>query len=360
MKLVNENEYGEYLEVTAEFQKKFTLKESNPNFEVYDSPDGSNRFIAGKCSRMPDDVNPSAGTLGINFHRAKPSYEEAVRFKNEFPESSWSQRVINMFAFSAANQSEYQEKSDVLDKFYGYIWGGGPQTLWVTPHSGIAERKADFYFPYPKFEMDSFVGGVAARCAYNNAQAPLKRFMASVHAYNWHGAIFDISGFGLVDSEKLAGAAKAVEGKYHKKVQNYAGECLLDSQIRILRWLEIINTLRKTLNPRELEEKYFIDKLIVGNVCKGLKLYGIEITNFTFEEFRAAFESLRGKKIQVVSCNHIYPAELVGKNLDLKGKVASGMINGAMQIECMKFYLSNAPELMSEMLLDLVHGVAAL
>lgn len=37
MKLVDEDEHGAYQGVRADFLKEFMLKESNPNFEVYDS-----------------------------------------------------------------------------------------------------------------------------------------------------------------------------------------------------------------------------------------------------------------------------------------------------------------------------------
>jgi hypothetical protein len=357
IKLIDENEYGAYVKVRPEFLVNFTLKESNPNFEVYDSKDGRNRFIVVKCFRMPDDEDIAAGRYGINFHRTKPKYEEAVRYRQEFPKSIWSQQVINVFAFSAADESEYQSKSAVWDKFYSYVWGEGPQVIWVTPHSGATTRKPDFYLPYPQLETDNYVAGVAARCAADNRETVSKRTMVSVHSHNWHGAIFDVGGFGVTDIDKLTALAATIEDKYHHKVQHYADECLKDSYLRIIKWLTFIDTLRGTLNPQDLDQKSFLDKLIVGNICKGLKLYGVEITKYTLDEFKAAFDSLRGKKIKVISCNHIFPAELIGQILDLKGKISNGQLNKALQIECMKFYLCNNPGLMSEMILDIVKGL---
>ena len=55
LKLVYEDEYGAYSGVRPEFLKQFLPREINPNFEVYDSLDGRNRFIASKCSRIPGD-----------------------------------------------------------------------------------------------------------------------------------------------------------------------------------------------------------------------------------------------------------------------------------------------------------------
>jgi hypothetical protein len=55
VKLANEDEHGSYLGVTSAFLDKFVPKETNPNFDVFDSKDGRRRFIAVKSSRMPDD-----------------------------------------------------------------------------------------------------------------------------------------------------------------------------------------------------------------------------------------------------------------------------------------------------------------
>jgi hypothetical protein len=354
LKLVNEDKYGAYSGVRKEFLKEFVLKESNPNFEVYDSKDESNRFIAAKCSRLPDDEDLTAGKYGINFHRAKPGFEEAIRYRNEFPASLWSQHRIHDFAFAASTQSEYQYKSSVWEKFYSFIWGEGPQTIWVTPHSGAAERKSDSDFPYPILEMDAFVAGAAARCALNNKQNASKRTMVSVHSHNWFGAIFDIGGFGVIEGEKLSTIAEEIEEKYHKKVQYLADGCRLDLSIQIVKWLLHINQTRGTLNPQELSRQSLTDTLIVHNITKGLILYGIEIADYTLDEFKTAFESLHGKEIRVISCNHIFAAELIGKELDLRGKIDHGLINTALQIECMKYCLKKNPELTSEIILDIV------
>jgi len=57
-----------------------SLRESNPNFDVYNTPDGKNRFIAGKCSRLPDDEDLAAGSTVSIFYRAKPSFTEAQAY----------------------------------------------------------------------------------------------------------------------------------------------------------------------------------------------------------------------------------------------------------------------------------------
>ena len=64
MKLVYEDEHGASWKFRQEFLKKFSLKESNPNFEVYDSRDKQRRFIAAKyVSILPDDEDIAIGQV---------------------------------------------------------------------------------------------------------------------------------------------------------------------------------------------------------------------------------------------------------------------------------------------------------
>ena len=137
MKLVYEDEHGAYLGVTPEFLRGFKTIESNPHFEVFDSFDGRRRFIAVKCSRIPDDENAAEGRFGIDFNRAKPTLQEAIEYADGLPNSYlWQDNI----AFAAAGVSEYEKKSSVWDSFYSHIWGTVPQTVWVAPHSGNTDN----------------------------------------------------------------------------------------------------------------------------------------------------------------------------------------------------------------------------
>ena len=138
MKLVNEDEHGAYLGVSAEFLREFITKESNPNFEVFDSQDNQRRFIAVKSSRVPDDEDLAAGRYGIDFHRAKPTLKEAIQYRAELPHALESRKWLTNIAFAATNKEEYDRKSSVWENFYSYIWGSTPQTIWVS--STLRER----------------------------------------------------------------------------------------------------------------------------------------------------------------------------------------------------------------------------
>lgn len=353
MKLVNEDENGAYQGVTPEFSKKFATKETNTNFEVYESKDGNNRFIPVKSPRLPDDNDLNSGRYGLNYHRAKPDFETAKIYFSELASNDISVRRLNSLAFAAATKEEYDNKLAVWDKFYSYIWGKKPQTLWITPHSGNIHRKPDNIFPYPKLELDSYVGGVAARCSYNDAAPATKRTMISLHSHNWFSAVVDLGGFGINDDKKLEAIVTRIEEKYADKVQPAAEACRQDFAARVMPWLEVIQRNRGTLNINELAKGNGIDRSVVYYAITGLRLYNKEIVNFTLKEFENAIDSLQGARVRVASCQHLFSGQQVSKQLGLAKQIQCGQLDNAIQIECMKFYLKKMPDLMAEIILDI-------
>jgi hypothetical protein len=351
-KLVNEDQNGAYLGVTPELLKKFVLKESNPSFEVYDSRDGYNRLIVAKSSRLPDDNDLTNKHYGINFHRAKPDFKTAVAYDKELKIPRLGRKELNSLSFAAATEAEYENKSGIWDRFYHYVWDETPQNLWVTPHSGNINRKPDKLFPFPKLELDGYVAGVTARCANSDTGPTLKRTMMSIHSHNWYSAVVDLGSFGINDIEKLESIAAVVEKKYAEKVQPAAEACRQDFAARLLPWLEIIQRYRGTLNLEALAKEYSIDQAVVYYTMRGLKLYGKEITSLTFKEFQDAIDSLKGTRVRVASCNHLFSGEQVAKQLELAGQIQRGRMDAALQVECMKFYLKKTPELVADIILD--------
>jgi hypothetical protein len=357
MKLVIEDEYGAYLGVTQAFLKEFVQKERNPNFEVFDSRDGQRRFIAVKSSRLPDDEESSSGRYGINFHRAKPGLHEAIRYHTELSQALITREALNGIAFAAANKDEYDNKSAVWDKFYAFIWGETPQTIWVSPHSGNVNRTPDDIFPYPKMEMDSYAAGLAAQCAYYDTADTFKRTMISIHSHNWLSAILDLGGFGICDEKKLENINTKIEKQYTEKMQALAEECRQDFLLKAGRWLEHIINTRGTLDPQKLPPEFGIERSVIYFVATGLKLYKKEIKHFTIEEFREVIQSLSNTKIQVVSCNYLFSGQQIGAQLELSSKINRGLLRCALQIECMKHYLNKAPELVSDIILDVKNAL---
>jgi hypothetical protein len=353
MKLVYEDENGAYLGVREKFLKNFTRKESNPNFEVYDSRDNHIRFVVVKSSRLPDDEDQSAGKYGINFHRAKPGLPEAKQYKAGLPAILFNSKKLNDLAFAAATDSEYKAKSAAWDRFYSYIWDATPLTLWVTPHSGGIDRKPDDIFPYPTLEMDAFAAGTAALCAFNDGNKLTGRVMISLHSHNWFGAVLDLGSFGILDEHKLKLTAEKIEKKYHEEVQELAGECKRDFALRAVNWLERINENRGTLHPLELKPLSNIDSNIVLNIMRGMELYGIRIKKFTLKEFKEAIDGINGEEIRVASCNFLFPGKHIGSLLKLSENIDRGLLSSAVQVECSKVYLAKAPELISKIILDI-------
>jgi hypothetical protein len=359
MKLVYENEHGAYLRMSAQFLEEFGLKESNPNFEVFDSQDNHRRFITVKSSRLPDDEDLAEGRYGMDFHRAKPTLKEALDYKQELPHALESRKWLGNIAFATTTEEEYKRKSSIWENFYSYIFGSPPKTIWVAPHSGNVTRVPDDILPYPKLEIDAFTAGVAASCAFNDKSKASGRIMISIHGNGYLGAILDLGGFGILEQEKLNSVTEKMEMKYHEKVQILASEYKQDFFTRAMRRLEHIEDKRGILNPEELRHISTADKYDVGNIVKGLKLYGQEITEFTVEEFEQAMHNLDEMEVQAVSSNHLFSGRHVGNLLRLPEKVKQGLLHSALQVECSKLYLERQPELITSMISDIKNEIFA-
>jgi hypothetical protein len=349
VKLVYEDEHGAYLGVNAEFLKEFVCKESDPNFEVYDSRDGHRRFIVVKSSRMPDDQDLTEGRYGIDFNRAKPELREALRYGAELPHGyKW----LGDIAFAAQTKDEYERKSLTWDNFYSYIWDLKPQTVWVAPHSGSVNRAPDDILRFPKLMIDTCTAGVAALCAFNDRSQTSKRLMIVIHGTGHLGAVLNLGDFGVVDEEKMNTIAKNLEGKYRQKTKILADEYKQDFFVKTMKMLEHIRNKRGTLNPEELRLASMDDSFTVSLYIKGLRFYGQEIKEFTFTEFKEAIQSLSKIEVPVILNNYFYTARKTGQRLKLSEKIEQGLLHSALNIECAKLYMAREPELVSNIILD--------
>jgi hypothetical protein len=357
MKLVCEDEYGAYLGVSAQFLDRFAPKESNPNFEVFDSENNQTRFLAVKSSRLPDDQDPTGGRYGIDFHRAKPKLEEALKYAGELPHVLERRKWLANVAFAASSKEEYDKKSSIWESFYSYIWGLSAKTIWVAPHSGTVDRMPDEILPYPRLEIDAFTARLAATCAYRDRGSISKRIMISIHSNGYLGAVLDLGGFGIIDEGRLASVAEEIGNKYHEKVQVLGLQYKESLFRRITRWLEHIENKRGTLDPRELKHIAPLDRHDVENMAKGLKLYGQEINEFTLDEFTMVMKGLTKLEVQAVSTNHLFPAKQVGRFIELPEKLRNGLLHSALQVECSKLYLQKEPHLITDMVLDIKNSL---
>ncbi len=349
VKAVNEDEYGAYLGARAEFLKAFVPRERNPNFEVYDSLDGQNRFIPVKSSRIPDDENLAEGKYGIDFNRAKPELQEALQYGSELPDGlKWLADI----AFAASTKEEYKRKSSAWENFYSYIWGLKAQTIWVAPHSGSVNRAPDGVLPFPKLWIDAFTAGVAALCAFNDKNMASKRVMISIHGTGHLGAVLNLGDFGVLNEEKMDAIANKMELKYRERAQIMADEYKQDFYEKTIKILEHIKNKHGTLNPVKLENISYDDSVTVRLYVKGLALYGQEIKEFTFTEVKKAIEDLGKIQVPVISYNYFYTGRNIGKLLKLSEKIQQGLLDSAILIECSKMYLARDPTFISNIILD--------
>ena len=348
MKLVCEDELGAYSGVRPEFLKKFVPVEINPNFEVYDSKDGNNRFIASKCSRVPYDEDLAAGRFGMDFFRAKPTLKKALKYGAVLP---YGYRWNVTIAFAAQSKEEYAKKATVWDSYNSFIWGKAPQTVWIAPHSGNVNRPPDEILFDPKMWMDNFTAGVTALCAYQDSRKPEKRNVVYIHRTTTFGAVINLGGLGMLDEVRLNVAAEKVERKYHGKVQYLANDFKNDFKEMIIRLFEHLLNRRGTLDPEQLDNVFDDHSFTIRLMTRGLKSYGQEIKEYTPKAFERALASL-GKIDMQVASTQLPLMKKSGINLKISEKVEQGLLSSAFGVECARTYLGRDPELVANIILD--------
>jgi len=278
--------------------------------------------------------------------------QEAIDYHNALP---GGYQTLGNIAFAAADKEEYTKKAAAWDNFYSYAWGRAAQTVWVTPHSGGVNRLPDDVVPFPKLWSDNFTTRVATLCAINDKSRAKNRIMIYVHATGLMGAVLNPGDFGVLDDNKMDAAAAKTENKYHEKVQALADGFKRDYCLKSLNILERINKRRGTLDPKELSGVSRDDSFAVKQHANALKQHGQEITGFTINAFRKAFQRLGKVEVPVISNNYPYPARHVSELLKLREKIDRGLMGSALNLECAKYYNANAPELVADIVLDFKH-----
>lgn len=348
MKLVYEDEFGAYSGVRPEFLKKFVLRESNPNFEVYDSLDGSNRFMAAKCSRIPDDEDLAAGKFGIDFNRGKPTLAEALDYGAALPGGyQWQGNI----AFAAKTKEEYTKKAAAWNSFYSFIYNSAPQTLWVAPHSGSVNQPPNDITPFPKLMIDTCTAGVAALCAYHDKSKPSRRILIAVHGTGLLGAVLNLGDYGVINLDNIEPIVKKIEAKYRQRVQPLGEKFKQDYVLKTSKILEHIQKVRGTLNPEALFRVSIDDSFEVGLQAKSLKFYGQEIKEFILDEFKQALHNLDKIDVPVLSVNYLYNARKAGILIKLPEMIANGQLSSALLIECSRLYMASDQELVAQIVL---------
>ncbi|OGO35440.1 MAG: hypothetical protein A2147_10245 [Chloroflexi bacterium RBG_16_57_8] len=351
MKPVHEDEYGAYLGIHPALLGRFVPRERSPNFEVYDSLDGSDRLIMAKSSRLPDDEDLNKGKHGIDFNRPKPELHEAFEYAGELPKGyQW----LHGAAFAARTEQEYQKKSLVWDSFYSYVWGTPPQTVWVAPHSGSVNRPPDDVLRFPKLMTDNFTAGVAALCALKNGTRPSKRVVIAIHSTGHLGGVLNLGDFGILDEEDMGEIATKMEAKHGERAQALAEAFKRDFCETTMSILEDIQHKRGTLDPEELSRMSYDDSVVVRYYIKGLRLYGQELAEHTLRGFQEAMGGLAEIRVPVITNNYFYTGRNVGRLLRMRERIADGLLGSAVVVECSRLYAAKDPEFVSDVILDVV------
>jgi hypothetical protein len=354
MDLVQESISGAYIGVTPAFLQEFKIIESNPNFDVFDSNDGSRRFIAVTTSRIADDEDISAGRFGIDFNRAKPEFDEAIAYGASLNQGSmWMSNI----AFAAFNEEEYQRKASAWESFYSYIFDSTPQTVWVAPHSGSVAKCSDSQLLDPHVMTDTGTAGVAAFCAFNDSSMVTERLMIAVHSTGFLGAVLNLGDFGIADGKKMEMLTEVIESKYRDSVQIFAGELVEDFRNKTLAYIENIRNQHNTLDPKQLYDLSADDSFTMRLYEMGLRLYGQEIREYSIDEFRQALINLERVDVPVMSTNYLFTGRNVGALLGLQEKKEQDLLDSAVQIECARVYAAKDPELVSKIILDVRNGL---
>lgn len=351
MRLVNEDEFGAYLGILPDSLRYFTPREINLNFEVYDTRDNHNRYIAALCSRIPYDEDRLFSKFGIDFNRALPDLDEALEYGALLPAGyKW----LGEIAFAAHKETEYELKAEIWDRFYSFVYGREPQTVWVAPHSGSVNIKPDANLHTPKNWIDTRTAGAAAMCAVADKTKPAARNAVFIHTTAILSAVLNLGDMGVMDEARLDAVAAKVEKKFHTRVQEQASGYKETFINMTLKAFNHIYNRRGTLDPAELERISHDDFFGVSQVIRGLKMYGQEITEYTFEGFKQALESLGRIDLKAVDTS-MFPMVKAGEYLKLSGNMEKGLISSVFSSECSRFYLFYDPELIAEMLLTVKH-----
>ncbi|MDI6807106.1 MAG: hypothetical protein QMD14_04865 [Candidatus Aenigmarchaeota archaeon] len=351
--LVYENKNGAYENPLLFLFDEFVIKESNSNFDVFDSKDESKRLIFARCSRLADDEDLMKGRYGIDFYRGKPTCEEALSYAENLPSALKNrEEYTGNFAFAAKSKEEYERKARIWEEFYSYIFDFRPMTIYVTPHSGSITREPDDIIPDPVDELDSWAAGVASLCAIKDKRRQ-KRIMISVHSSGYLGAVIDLGSLGILDEEKLKLVASEVEKKYYERVHPLAPEYKSNFFTRVMKKLQATQEKRGTLNPEELQTISTDDKFYVDNTIKWLARYGEHIEQHTLDEYETKISNTLNKSdVEVLTVDSVFSGKRPARLLKLEEKIKDGLLNSAIQIECSKFYSEREPELMSDIILD--------
>jgi len=362
--MVLENATGAYLGPGPDLSARARQVIDNPNFDVFDAPD--RRVLLGKCSRLPDDEEPTAGRYGIDFHRALPLFQEdagitcdwgdgpipvnAFTYAQYLPKTLKFREFTANLAFAARTRAEYEAKSRIYQEFYHHLYQNHCATVIAAPHAGEVRRPPDSYHPYPQSETDAWTHRVAIRYL-DMAPAAGPRLLISLHSTDYFGTLLDLGDFGLPQNGILSSAISRLNRRFSPDLLALLPayrEYLLPYTLARLQYME---KRWGTLEPEPLKTISTAVRFEVLSLMRVLEKWlplARSVTRaWLTQGLEAFFES---PPQDLITLNHIFSGRKTAKLLHLKENLARAGFETAVQVETSRFLGQYHPELAAAVL----------
>ncbi|MBM4289693.1 MAG: hypothetical protein FJ135_16395 [Deltaproteobacteria bacterium] len=357
--MIIENAAGAYLGPTPRLLSAFRLTKTDPHYDVLEND--TIRLILGKCSRLPDDEDPTAGRFGIDFHRALPPFTGPSGFTCDWGEGPFPVNAFNFarflprtirfrqftanLAFAAQTPAEYEAKRRVYEDFYRQIYGASQPLVVAVPHSGPVYRPPDEYHPFPESEIDAWTARLAVRLdpPRLGKTSPL---LVSLHSTDYFGVLLDIGDFGLPSNRHLAEIVEklntafaeelaAVEPAYREHATSYTQ---LRLQWKQQRWGALTPEHLANISTASRFEVMMLDR-IIGDCIRPEE-------RFTYDGLCRGVEAYwsRGNRARL-SLNGVFSGRKTANLLNLEENLPQAGFQSAVQVECSRFLAQHHPRL---------------
>jgi hypothetical protein len=355
--MIIENQAGAYLAPQPEIFSHYRLAVTNPHFDVLENEAG--RLILGKCSRLPDDEEPSAGRFGIDFHRALPPFAgdsgftcdwgdgpiavNALNFARFLPRTIRFRQFTANLAFAALTPEDYEAKRQVYEDFYQQVYRAGQPLVVATPHSGPVNRPPDEYHPFPESEIDAWTAGLAARLRFPQGRKR-GRLLLSLHSTDYFGALMDIGDFGLVANNILPDLVRQLNREFSDElttVQLPYRDHILAYTRRRLQWKQ---NRWGTLHPEELAHISTASQFEVKMLDKLIGQFILPQERFTYDGLQRGLEAYwEGGGQALISLNGVFSGRKTAQLLNLSENLDRAKFHTAVQVECSRFLARHYP-----------------
>ncbi|MDY0016801.1 MAG: hypothetical protein RBS89_03090 [Candidatus Delongbacteria bacterium] len=348
-----ESEYGAFVSLDLDFRQKVKIISDTDNYIVFEI--NNNRVVIAKTSRLAGDDKD--GVYGMNLYRKLPTYEEANRYWKRLPNALNEKEYVSKLAFAAKDMNDYEIKKKVFQAFYEYIFEQKNSSIvFVAPHSGDIRYEPDSIKQNPKGDIDKWSAGVSALCGIKCRQKTDKRVICFIHTSSDQiksfPAVIDIGDMDF--QNEYTENIKHLNFKYSSKLDNYSNEYFDQVIAKTIRKLKSIYAKYNTFDFNKIIGE--TDSFHLKYMLMRLDQYGISTENLSVEKLDSlSFDSIKNKPGIIL--NYVFQGKNITALLNLKEKYAQGKFDYCVQFECSQYYLKNAPDLISDIIVDFVENL---